>query len=195
MDAARRLYVAVPAAPDGFAAGSPYAGMVLRFESDGSVARDSRGGSPVLAHGYAEPASLVWSGTQNELWLAGTGADWGATFARLPLGDETGAWPRVPASADFDGGTSIVSLFSTGRTMRGSVSVTESLIGIDDAGAMSQIDARTGRIALALWAPESEPGGEPASAAIDGADIYIVLATTTDQVVSSSQIVRLRQRN
>lgn len=196
IDATRRLYIAVPDSSDGFSTGSPYGGMVLRFESDGSVPRNSRGGSPVLARGYAEPASLAWSAVRNELWLAGAGSDWDGSLARLPLGEDSAAWPRQPASAGLDGATSIVSLFSTPRTRATSASgnMGDGLILVADDGGMLYIDAQSRRARPAVSLSVSELGGEPISAALDGVDIYIVLTPATDRS-DASEIARLRRIN
>ena len=104
IDSARRLYVAAPATLNSSGNATPYGGMVLRFESDGTVSRDSHGGSPVLARGSAQPSSLVWSSAGNELWLAGSGAEWTGVLGRIRLGGESAEastaesaeWPRVP---------------------------------------------------------------------------------------------------
>ena len=118
VDGAGRLYLAIPAAADG--APSVYDGMVLRFESDGSVSRDSRGGSPVLAYGYERPVALAWSDARNELWLAGSNASGDGALARLPLEGTTTEWPRVPrATAVVEPDSSIVSLYAGKRSMRG----------------------------------------------------------------------------
>jgi hypothetical protein len=89
-----RIFVALPI--DGRAHRDPYAGYVLWFEGDGRLPQESRGGSPVLAHSFAEPVALVADG--DDLWLAGADAAWYRSLARLtpqlPAGAE---WPLVPS--------------------------------------------------------------------------------------------------
>ena len=192
IDGAGRLYVAMPG---GSSAGSLYAGMVLRFENDGSVPRDSRGGSPVFAHGYARPTWLVWSSAHNELWLAGLGADWDGSLARLALAGNAGEWPRLPTTAGLDSDSPIVSLFSAARTARvssASGGVSDSVILVDEDGTLVRIDAQTRRAASTALST-AEIAGNPTFAALDGNDIYVVVSPITAGLVPSSQILRLRQ--
>jgi len=195
IDAARRLYVAVPDGPDGSRMGSPYGGMVLRFESDGSVSRDSRGGSPVLAHGYAQPVSLVWSAARNELWLAGFDADWDGALARLPLGGDVAEWPRTPTVANLDAGSSIVSLFSASRPGRDRATPGASgdLVLVDEDEGLLRIDADALRVVPTAPLSAVDLGGEPTFAALDGSDLYLVMTPPAVALSPSSQIVRVRQ--
>ena len=66
VDAARRLYVAMPAAPPGDPRPDRYAGMVLRFESDGTAVRDDGVDAPIFSRGYAQPTALAWTGMGND---------------------------------------------------------------------------------------------------------------------------------
>jgi hypothetical protein len=165
MDGARRLYVAVPGAVDGLAAAdSPYYAMVLRFESDGTVPRDSRGGSPVFAAGYAEPLSLAWNAMRNELWLAGAGAAWSETVARLPLGADDPTWPRVPQSTGLHAGDSVLSVFGA-----------SDLVVVDEVDGVVRIDGRALRVVSAASPSVSDLGGRPRSATLDGNDLYVAV--------------------
>lgn len=195
VDGTGHVYLAMPAAAGGAIAASPYDGMVLRFESDGSVPRDSRGGSPVFAHGYARPTSLVWSGAQNELWLAGRGADWDGPLARLPLAGNAAEWPRLPGTAVLDSDSPIVSL-SAARTARASSAaggVSGSVILVDEDGTLMRVDTQTQRVAAFTTVSTTEIGGDSTFAALDGNDIYLVVSPITSQVAPASWIVRLRQ--
>lgn len=60
IDARGRIYVAVPSAVDSGRGGSPYEGMVIGFERDGTVSHGSRAGSPIIARGYDRPDALAW---------------------------------------------------------------------------------------------------------------------------------------
>jgi hypothetical protein len=68
IDAAGRIYVAMPASDRRL---DPYAGMILRFNADGTVPSDSRAASPVFAEGYRAPTSVA--ADDRHLWL--TAAD------------------------------------------------------------------------------------------------------------------------
>ena len=190
IDGSRRLYVAVPG---GSAADSPYAGMVLRFESDGTVPRESRAGSPILAHGYAEPTSLVWSSVGNQLWLAGDDGAWEGRLARVPLSGDAAEWPRTPAAVALGGDATIRSLFSAEPSTRGATHRVEAggLILTDDAGALLRIDPHTLRVVAASLPSLADLGGDPTMAVLDGGSIYAVVADAADAV--TAHVVRIQQ--
>jgi hypothetical protein len=73
----RQVYVAVPGAVAP-AVGPVYAGYILAFEGDGRVSRGARLASPILAHGLAAPAALVWEAARRRLWIAGSEGEEGA---------------------------------------------------------------------------------------------------------------------
>ena len=192
VDGSRRLYVAVPGSSS---AESPYAGTVLRFESDGTVPRDSRAGSPILAHGYAEPTSLVWSSVGNQLWLAGDDGAWEGRLARLALSGDAAEWPRMPAGVALDRDAMILSLFSAGPSTSGSTTArveTGGVALIDDEGVLLRIDPYTQRVAAASLPSIAVLGGQPISAVLDGGVIYVVVRPD-DTDVTGSHIVRIRQ--
>ena len=93
VDRLGRIYVAMPL--DGRVHGDPHAGYLLWFEANGRVPAEARGGSPILAHGFASPVALDAEG--GELWLVGADAAWTRSIARLtPQLHAGGEWPRVP---------------------------------------------------------------------------------------------------
>jgi hypothetical protein len=97
VDTAGRLYVAMPA-EDHIERGrrNPYGGFVLHFDRDGAVPRESRGGSPILAQGYARPTALEWDAAGQRLWLSGDDARW-PSLAQLEMrAPESAEWPRLP---------------------------------------------------------------------------------------------------
>lgn len=208
MDSARRLYVAAPATLNSDRNASPYGGMVLRFESDGTVSPDSHAGSPVLARGYAQPTSLVWSSVGNELWLAGSGAEWTGVLARIPLGsssveksaeasaEASAEWPRVPTTVAVAARSPIVALFSASDVTRDASAVkigSGTLLLIDDARQVFRINVppEGGIVAEPMLA--NALGGEPTSAALDAGDIYVALTIANSSFSPSSEIVRLRR--
>lgn len=200
IDSARRLYVAAPATLSSDRNASPYGGMVLRFESDGTVSRDSHAGSPVLARGYAQPTSLVWSGAGNELWLAGSGAEWTGALARIPLDsksvEESAEWPRAPTTIAVAAGSPIVALFSASDLTRDASAVKSgsgTLLLVDEVRGVFRITVQPEGGIAAEPMLANALGGEPTSAALDARDIYIALTIAHASFSPSSQIVRLRR--
>jgi hypothetical protein len=54
--------------------------------------------SPVIAHGYARPLSLLWNGGTRELWLSGSDPRWAAPVSVLRVdGERRAEWPWVPS--------------------------------------------------------------------------------------------------
>jgi hypothetical protein len=204
IDSARRLYVAAPATLTSYRNASPYGGMVLRFESDGTVSRDSHAGSPVLARGYARPTSLVWSSAGNELWLAGSGAEWTGVLARIPLAsdsteesaEESAEWPRVPKTIAVAASSPIVALFSVSELTRDASAVKSgsgTLLLVDEVRGVFRINVQPEGGIAAEPVLANALVGEPTSAALDGGDIYIALTIANSHFSPSSQIVRLRR--
>lgn len=99
VDASGRLYLAIPGEDRSSPQRNPYAGFILHFNPDGSVPRESRHGSPILAHGYARPTGLEWDAEGRRLWLSGADARWPFPIASVDVGGtEPAEWPRVPRS-------------------------------------------------------------------------------------------------
>jgi hypothetical protein len=185
-DAVGRLYVALPDTAAGRST-SPYGGMVLRFESNGSVSPDSPAGSPVIARGYRQPTSLVWSAAANDLLLAGNGADWVGPLVRLPLNAKSAAWPDTPQRVDLAVSFPILSLSS------GPTASPDALVLVDQEHQLFRISARSDGVSATRFMSADELGGNAQSAAIANEDIYVVL--TSDREMSAlSEIVRLRAR-
>jgi hypothetical protein len=97
LDGEGHLYIALPAADSSTAS----TGRILRFNVDGTVPRDNPAASPVLAHGYARPATVYWDARAHQLWLSGTGGGVPPPIAYVELGvpTESREWPRFPRSA------------------------------------------------------------------------------------------------
>jgi hypothetical protein len=94
LDAANHLYIGIPEiggnGPD------IYSGMVLEFNTDGTVPSDNRAASPILAQGYLNPEALRWDGVRNELWMVGSDTGRNTSIGRIQLGRDSVEWPRVP---------------------------------------------------------------------------------------------------
>lgn len=199
IDSAGRIYVAVPAEPNSYRDTSPYAGMVLRFENDGSVRRDSPAGSPVFARGYSQPASLIWNEPWNELWLAGSGAEWSGPLARLSLTQDLDRWPAIPRDATLLTESAIVHLGASPVAGRASMNqAPANVIVVDENGAVFSIIADAAGVTAAEQLSTNDLGGAATSAALhtEGVrnEIYLALTVETRDSDPSSQILRLRRR-
>jgi hypothetical protein len=170
VDGARHLYVAIPAF-DG-QSDDVYAGLILRFATDGTVPDDNHAASPIFARGYARPGAIRWDGTDNDLWLANVEADDGAQLARLPLVGPSAEWPRVPFAA----------------AMRTSAE------GIQESGRLLLIAGNeTGRTVAALRLPKELLGGEPVAAVVAQSGDFHIVVRAVGATSAAFQIIRLRR--
>ena len=184
LDARGRIYISMPGmdASDG---GLPYAGMVLRFERDGTVPRESRAASPIVARGFHRPTSLVWNDTTDALWLAGWTVQGGADLAWLPLQTGSSDWPRTPARAGTGSEWQVVSLSGGGRRAARGAHV----LAIDAAGSLLQIDPATRTVVDSI--DVAPLGRDAASSAFDGGSVYVAVSGAD---APTSQIIRLRRQ-
>jgi hypothetical protein len=84
LDDAGRLYVAIPSTQRaGVRPSSPYEGMLLRFNIDGTTPRDNQAGSPVFARGFDVPTGLEWDQVDRVLRLSGWHPEWSHSVAYL----------------------------------------------------------------------------------------------------------------
>jgi hypothetical protein len=98
------LYVALPGADVGTRETAAFARSILRFNPDGSVARGNPTPSPVLARGYARPASLLWDPVYRQLWLSGMDAGLRPVVSVLPLAAQQGMpWPWATRAVVLQG--------------------------------------------------------------------------------------------
>jgi len=93
------VYLALPAmkVPDDTPDVAALSHMILRFGSDGSVPATNPQASPVIAHGYANPSSLVWDADARRLWLSGTDPRWGVVSRLDVEKDDRVDWPWLPS--------------------------------------------------------------------------------------------------
>jgi len=94
LDTRGRLYVAMPREPDRRRGYGPYDGLILRFNVDGSVPRENRAGSPIVAIGYARPTGLAWDPGGQRLWLSGIDRSQPSSLSSLESTAESPEWPR-----------------------------------------------------------------------------------------------------
>jgi hypothetical protein len=200
IDSARRFYVAMPAAPVSDPRASRYAGMVLRFENDGMAVRDDGPGAPVFSAGYAQPTSLAWTGSGNELWLTGTGAGWAGTLARLSLDRSSASALTVPEGVGLAISSSVVDL-SSAEALASPARTTgdrAALILVDEAGGVFQVTAAQGGMAATAWIGPNALGGRVVTA-IRGPgprnadDFHVAVVTGDEPSTTASQIIRLRR--
>jgi len=88
----RHIYLAMPSGPP--ADRHPYDGQVLRFTRDGAAAGHARSGSPILARGSMQPASLAWD-AGSRLLLASGALSGGPVLAVVPIDPGSGVWPTT----------------------------------------------------------------------------------------------------
>jgi hypothetical protein len=197
IDAAGRIYVAMPAAPTIDPRANRYGGMVVRFESDGSTVGDDGADAPVLSRGYAQPTALAWSGAGNQLWLAGTGAEWTGTLARLPLSRPSAGPAAVPESVSLPAGSTAVSL-SVPEPIAGPTPDTAAeaaVFVVDEAGGVSQVTVTPDGMTTTPWIDADELGGRVVAVGGGAVDGGLLLAVTAREPASaSSQIIRLRRQ-
>jgi hypothetical protein len=176
VDESRRIYVAMPAESVSFSHSRPsrYAGMVLRFESDGTAVRDDGADAPVFSAGYAQPAALGWSGADNALWLAGLGDGGAPALARLPV-ERTTAIPRASAQPSSTDPVAV-------------------LVLVNEAGGVFHIVTTPGGIAAAPWIAPNEMGDRIVAARGGASDSDLYVATTGVGSPAISRIVRLRRQ-
>lgn len=189
VDAGRRLYVAMPAALASDPRAARYAGMVLRFESDGTSVRDDGAGAPVFSQGYAQPTSLAWAGIENALWLAGKGSDGVGALARLSLNRVSTGSAVAPEGVALAPGAAALSLTSSSDARA-------ALLFVDESGGVFQMVAAAGGVDMTPWIAPDVLGGRVVSAVRAKADDDILLAVTTglEPAAVSSQVLRLRRQ-
>jgi hypothetical protein len=174
----RYLYVAMPA-PSANTIGmrtGPYDGFVLRFNEDGTVPHDARGGSPIFGHGYDTPTDMIVGPAR--LWIAGTGV-FGGGLAWVDVARERREWPRVPEALRMKttlGPTSQVSAASAVQHSKGATllytTVRPSSLHRLELGPASATPIDQHRLVL-----PSPPYGDRATAVEALTDGVIVLAS------------------
>jgi hypothetical protein len=196
VDRAGRIYVAMPGG--GRARHDPYAGAVLHFNADGSVPRDSRTASPVLAHGHQRPTGLAIDG--DDLWLAG---DDRGVLARLALTAPSDTWPAGPWTMirfqnRGDGADAAVRGLAIGRGgATGSPDAETRVVAVIDR--MSRLHVERWTADAAVPTPETFvwPSGRTAVAVTVGPDGRIIVAiqdedggSTIEALVGAGRSVR-----
>ena len=185
MDAAGRFYVAMPDS-DGASNASRYAGMVLRFERDGTAVRSDGPRAPVFAVGYSKPASLAWTADSSSLWLAGTGGVSQGTVTRY----STHAANTPYRTTVADSRVTALSALPTGNATAPDRPV---LVLVDGAGGVSHVWAGPNGISTTPWITADALGGVVSAVSnVWHDDVYLALVTSSEP--ASSSIIRLRQK-
>jgi len=142
LDGAAHIFAVLPAA-------SPsrlgYGGLVLRYNSDGSVPRENPLGSPIFSRGYDEPTAAVVDAQNDTLLL--TGSNRGATADVVQLPTDQAAHPPVASQVLLTGRDQII-------RARRLADASYQLSSIAIPGAVSVAAAPDGRLYVAVSSPD-----------------------------------------
>jgi hypothetical protein len=193
LDAARHLYVALPAlAAPGSRGADPYEGHVLRLNHDGSLPADARGASPLFAVAVSDPTALAWVAADAQLWQAGADENRSPLVARVgtvPARAGDGLLDPQAVRVDFPGPSSeaperIVSMAVQGASM----------FLITESGALYRGALGPGGLS-GLQQVSTARYGVPVAVATASDGIYIAIRTTGPSGASTFGIISLtRQR-
>ena len=196
IDAARRLYVALPSSADS-ARVERYAGMVLRFESDGRSVPSDGADAPVFMRGYMDPTSMVWSAVRNELWLAGTDETGAGGLVRAPLdsGLASTAVPEQRIALPAGAGEARLS-FAAPLPSRAQDAIDQPMILVGAAGGVFRVLMTQDRISTVPWIAPAALGGVIDSAVSDSSEggLYVAVASEGQSAPVTSRIIRLRRQ-
>ena len=190
LDGLGHLFVALPDADGGRA--DSYAGMVLRFLTDGSLPTNNRAASPVFARGVSQPAALEWESSSNSLWLVDGGSQAAASLRRVWLDRESVNWPMESEVVDVsahDGSPAPLD----GSTLR-SAPTTDLSHGFVIAGQPAELIAITEDPSGALRTtvlPRGLLEGEPTAVVQDEGALDVAVRAGVNSEIRT-RIVRLR---
>jgi hypothetical protein len=202
LDGSEHLFVALPQADRNPQTDrdrdSAYAGMVLRFRSDGSLPADNRAASPIFARGVSEPAVLACEPWRHSLWLADAVSERMAPLERIRQNnDDRVEWPTRPDVLDVAAidGNSISS-------------VVDVSFDSSDASALFRAFIVAGEPAELLLTTEDSDGtfrtipfpsglfaGEPIAAVHNGGELDVAVRIADVNSRFTSRIVRLQRRS
>lgn len=198
LDGYDHLFVALPQI--GLEAGatrdsdSPYAGMVLRFQTDGRIPADNRAASAMFAWGVAEPGLLEWEPLRNSLWIADAHSD--RALERIELGREHAEWPLSADAvkvqdADVNASTHVVALSFDASNATAPLLA---FVAGDDRTTVRVL--RGNSVAEFSPAAASWPSvdAQPIGAAFSKDELNVAVAATRVDGQVVSRIVRLKRR-
>lgn len=190
IDEARRLYVALPGSADS-ARVERYAGMVLRFESDGRSVPGDGADAPVFMSGYADPKTLVWSATRNELWLTGADANGTREILRTPLDPGASGVVTVEHLTIVAGfGAASLSLPSVVSGRVGAPDINDlALVFLSGDGGVFRVLASPAGLVAIPWPGQEALGGVITSVSSKDGSLYLALTTPAS---GASRILKLR---
>lgn len=148
VDTAGHVFLAVPTPPDS-APRSPYDGMVLRLNSDGTVPGDNPLASPVFTQGYDVPTALVDDPPHATVLVAGYSGPGGTQLRRAATGE-------IPSGST----TSIALLGRNGvvvlATPQTDGSYRTSTLDLSAVGTPSAVASGDGSLVVALRMPDGQ---------------------------------------
>ena len=192
----RELYLAVPRADvPSCDSGSPYDGLVLRFNDDGTVPRTSRLASPIFSMGHPAPTAMAWDEAASQLWIAGR-ADTASfpSLAVVPLRQADGRWPLAAFLPSVGDGGDTVDLptITSMATSRSPATNQLFLISVDALGELYRarlVPDAPGRIAdIQSTSFGLGPGEHAVSVASDHGDGYYLAADVTRPQSGGGQV-------
>jgi hypothetical protein len=176
LDASGHLFAALPRTESDRV--DSYAGMVLRFRTNGTVPPDNRAASPLFAHGVSQPDALEWESSTNSLWLADAGPQPITQLRRVRLDSESTAWPRDAEVVELASMSTDVSdpqaLIVAGKP--------HELFAITDASAISWTTALRDILLQ----------GEPTAAVDNRGELDVAVQNADANSIVTTRILRLR---
>jgi hypothetical protein len=184
LDASGHLFVALPRTDSDRV--DSYAGMVLRFRTDGSLPSDNRAVSPLFAEGVSQPAALEWESATNSLWLADARAQLAAPLRRVRLDRESAGWPRESEIVDVADLSRVAAVSFAPRNLHHGFIVAgqpaELLVITEDANGVLRTTALPGALL----------DGEPTSVVADRGELDVAVRIADANSKFTTRIVRLR---
>jgi len=188
LDASGHLFVALPRTENDRV--NSYAGMVLRFRTDGSLPSDNRALSPLFSEGVSQPAAFEWEPSRNSLWLADARPQLVSRLRRVPLSRAAADWPRASETVDVaaPAGTD---LSHVAAVSFGSSDVLHGFIVAGEPGGLISITEDADGLVRTTALVDSSLEGEPTAVALDRGELNVAVRVSVNSAFTT-RIVRLR---
>lgn len=148
VDTEGHIFLALPTPPDG-ALRSPYDGMVLRMNGDGTVPHDNPIASPVFTQGYDVPTALVDDRPNATLLVAGYNDAGGTQVRRAPSGETASGSSASVALLGRNGEVLLATPQADG-------SYHTAMLDLSAVGMPSAVVSRDGNLFVALRTADDE---------------------------------------
>jgi glucose/arabinose dehydrogenase len=177
LDAAGKIYVAMPAAHDG--SSDPYAGRILRFNIDGSVPAENARGSPVVGEGYAIPHALASNG--DDLWIAGIDRRGEHSTTGLSFDAPSGStWLRTLTTFAMTPLASFEVVALDARRLGTDAEASSSIVFVDADRGLHRMTMRGREVVTPVEAIRWSRDEKPLDVAVDpSGSIFVVVETNT----------------